>query len=59
MSVDVAVFHSDEVDDRSLLAFGWYVGSFRCGVLVCDGAVGPFADESEAVKAMVAGVWLN
>jgi len=49
MSQNVAVFHSSEVDDASLLADGYYVGFVRYGSLTADGALGPFATLALAI----------
>jgi hypothetical protein len=58
MSADITVFHSEEVDDRTLLLPGRYIGEVRGDTLTTDGAIGPYATEADAQRGICAGQWM-
>ncbi len=59
MSADVAVFHSSEVNDQTILCEGWYIGQWLGESLTADDAIGPYDSEKAALKAMSNGEWIR
>ena len=59
MSADVVIFHSSEVNDPTLLAEGWYIGTPRGDTLTTEGAIGPFPTQKAAAAAAATGAWLR
>ena len=60
MSADIVIVHSEEADDPTALAFGYYIGPIEeDGSLVTHRLVGPYPNEGAAVAGMRRGDWIN